>query len=67
MGSSETQDLTGRDGETAKGRRRKGTKGGKVEERKKKGEIVAKRREISEVRTNIIKHVYKYHNETHYI
>lgn len=36
MGSSETQDLTGRDGETAKGRRRKGTKGGKVEERKKR-------------------------------
>lgn len=36
VGSSETQCLTERDGETAKGRRRKGTKGGKVEGREKR-------------------------------
>lgn len=57
MGSSETQYLT----ETE---RQQKEEGGKAQRRegareRKKGKIVAKRREISEVRTNVIKHVYK--------
>lgn len=61
VGSSKTQYLTERERQRdserkKKQERHKGREGGRE---RKKGEIVAKKREISEVRTNVIKHVYK--------
>lgn len=45
VGSSETQYLTERDRETEKGRRRKGTKGGKEEGKEKQGNSCKEKRD----------------------